>query len=42
MSFGYNVKSMFFDRQVVIDALGRANVKVLSRAGAFIQRRRSP
>ena len=39
MSFGYNVKSMFFDRQAVIDAVGRANVKVLSRAGAFIQRR---
>ena len=30
---------MFFDRQAVIDAVGRANVKVLSRAGAFIQRR---
>jgi hypothetical protein len=39
MSFGYDVKAMFFDRQAVIDAIGRANVKVLSRAGAFIQRR---
>ena len=39
MSFGYNVKSMFFDRRAVIDAVGRANAKVLSRAGAFIQRR---
>jgi hypothetical protein len=39
MSFRYDVKSMFFDRQAVIDALGRANARALSRAGAFIQRR---
>jgi hypothetical protein len=39
MSFRYNVKSMFFDRRAVIEALGRANAKALSRAGAFIQRR---
>ena len=37
MSFRYDVKSMFFDRQAVIDAIGRGNVKVLSRAGAFIR-----
>ena len=30
---------MFFDRQAVIDAVGRANAQVLGRAGAFIQRR---
>ena len=39
MSLRYDVKTMFFDRRAVIDAIGRANVKVLSRAGAFIQRR---
>ena len=39
MSFRYDVKSMFFDRQAVIDAIGRGNVKTLGRAGAFIQRR---
>ena len=30
---------MFFDRQAVVEAVGRANAKVLSKAGAFIQRR---
>jgi hypothetical protein len=35
----FRIKDMFFDRRQVLDALGRANVKVLSRAGAFIQRR---
>jgi hypothetical protein len=39
MSLRYDAKKMFFDRQAVIDAIGRANVVVLSRAGAFIQRR---
>lgn len=39
MSLRYDVKAMFFDRQAVIEALGRANAKALSRAGAFIQRR---
>ena len=38
MSFAYNVKSMFFDRRAVIDAVGRANAVVLSKAGAFIRR----
>ena len=33
------LREMFFDRQAVIDAVGRANAKVLSKAGAFIQRR---
>jgi hypothetical protein len=39
MSFRFDVKQMFFDRRAVIDAIGQANVKALSRAGAFIQRR---
>ena len=39
MSFRYDVKSMFFDRQAVIDTIGRGNVRTLGRAGAFIQRR---
>lgn len=39
MSLRYDVKKMFFDRQAVIDAIGRGNVKTLGRAGAFIQRR---
>lgn len=30
-------KEMFFDRKEVIAALGRANVKVLSRFGAFVR-----
>lgn len=32
------VTKMFFDRQAVIDAVGRANARVLSKAGAFIRR----
>ncbi len=39
MSLRFDAKKMFFDRRAVIDAVGRANVKVLSHAGAFIQRR---
>ncbi len=39
MSLSYDVKSMFFDRRAVAEAVGRANVKVLSRIGAFIRRR---
>ena len=35
---GFNQKRMFFDRQAVIDAVGRANAKNLSRAGSFIRR----
>ena len=32
------VTKMFFDRRVVVEAVGRANAKVLSKAGAFIRR----
>ena len=35
---GFNQKQMFFDRQAVIDAVGRANARNLSRAGSFIRR----
>ena len=35
---GFNQKQLFFDRQAVIDAVGRANAKNLSRAGSFIRR----
>ena len=35
---GFNQKQMFFDRQAVIDVVGRANAKNLSRAGSFIRR----
>jgi hypothetical protein len=38
MTLAFNPKSMFFDRKAVIDAIGRANAKVLSKAGAFIRR----
>lgn len=31
---GFNQKQMFFDRQAVIDAVGRANARNLSRAGS--------
>ncbi len=31
------VKSQFFDRQVVIDAVGRASAQALAKAGAFIR-----
>ncbi len=33
------LREMFFDRQAVIEAVGQANARVLSKAGAFIQRR---
>jgi hypothetical protein len=32
------VTKTFFDRQAVIDAVGRANARVLAKAGAFIRR----
>lgn len=35
---GFNQKQMFFDRQAVIEAVGRANAQNLSRAGSFIRR----
>ncbi len=35
---GFNQKRMFFDRKAVIDAVGQANAKNLSRAGSFIRR----
>jgi len=37
---GLRIKSeMFFDRQAVIEAVGRAGAKALGKAGAYIQRR---
>ena len=35
---GFNKKQFFFDRQIVIDAVGRASAKNLSKAGSFIRR----
>jgi hypothetical protein len=35
---GFQSKQMFFDRQAVIDAVGKANARNLSRAGSFIRR----
>ena len=35
---GFSQKRMFFDRKAVIDAVGQANAKNLSRAGSFIRR----
>ena len=35
---GFNKKQFFFDRQIVIDAVGRAGAKNLSKAGSFIRR----
>ena len=34
----FNKKQFFFDRQIVIDAVGRAGAKNLSKAGSFIRR----
>jgi len=36
--FHAQVKNVFFDRQVVIDRIGKARAAVLSKAGAFIRR----
>lgn len=36
-TIGFNKKQYFFDRQIVIDAIGRAAAKNLSRAGSFIR-----
>ena len=35
---GFNKKQFFFDRKIVIDAVGRASAKNLSQAGSFIRR----
>ena len=35
---GFDKKQFFFDRQIVIDAVGRAGAKNLSKAGSFIRR----
>lgn len=35
----FESKKLFFDRQIVIDAVGRATAHNLSKAGAFVQRR---
>jgi hypothetical protein len=37
-SVGFDKKQFFFDRQIVIDAVGRAGAKNLSKAGSFIRR----
>ena len=37
-AIGFDHKQFFFDRQVVIAAVGRANAKNLSRAGSFVRR----
>ena len=34
----YRDRDSFFDRQAVIDAVGRANAKNLSKAGAYVRR----
>jgi hypothetical protein len=38
MMIGFEKKRLFFDRQIVIDAVGVATAKNLSKAGSFIQR----
>lgn len=38
-TFGFEIKKMFFDRPAVIDAVDRAEVRVLGRFGAFVRRR---
>lgn len=35
---GFDKKQFFFERQIVIDAVGRAGAKNLSKAGSFIRR----
>jgi hypothetical protein len=35
---GFDKKRFFFDRQAVIDAVGRASAQNLSKAGSFIRR----
>lgn len=39
MQFGMEVNKFFFDRAAVLKAIGKANAKALSKAGAFIRRR---
>ena len=38
MRIGLEQKRYFFDRQAVIDAVGQANARNLSRAGSFVRR----
>lgn len=37
MNVSFEKKQLFFDRQIVMDAVGRANAKNLSKAGSFIR-----
>jgi len=37
MMVGFEKKKLFFDRQIVIDAVGKATAKNLSKAGSFIR-----
>lgn len=39
ITFTAQVKDRFFDRQQVVEMIGRANVRKLSRIGAFVSRR---
>lgn len=36
-SVGFDKKQFFFDRQIVIDAVGKATAKNLSKAGSYIR-----
>ena len=38
VAVGFDKKRFFFDRQIVIDAVGRASAQNLSKAGSFIRR----
>ena len=38
VNVGFDKKQFFFDRQIVINAVGSAGAKNLSKAGSFIQR----
>ncbi len=39
IAFEANIKDRFFDREKVVRQIGRANVKRLSKMGAYVQRR---
>jgi len=39
LGLSLQVKHLFFDRQEVIDKIGKAEAKALSKAGAFVRRR---
>lgn len=39
ITFEANIKDRFFDREKVVQQIGRANVRKLSKIGAFVRRR---